>query len=227
MNLKKTTIMIRTNFNFLLIIVIGFLFSACGNVENGQTVTDVHETKIKSVNNDLIDDAITVIHNRKSVRQYTNEQVSKAQIETLLKAGMAAPTAGNRQPWYLIAIKDNEVLVDLTEYLPYGQMLNEASAAIVVCGDLAKANLDGPEYWVQDCAAVTQNILLAAEAIGLGAVWIGVYPHIGRTEDLMDYFDLDGLLVPLSVISIGYPKGDPQPKDKWDPEKVLWITGSE
>lgn len=209
----------------LLMFVLAFTITSCNNNDElVETVPD--EVVIKSADSE-INDALSVIHSRSSVRQYTDEQVSKAQIETLLKAGMAAPTAGNRQPWFLIAIKDKEVLVDLTEYLPFGQMLNEASAAIVVCGDLSKANLDGPEYWVQDCAAVTQNILLAAEAIGLGAVWIGVYPNIERTEDLMDYFDLDGLYVPLSVISIGYPKGEPQPKDKWDPEKVLWITGSE
>jgi nitroreductase len=211
----------KTTLNLFILFSLLLVFISCNN----ETVKESDKQTEEQVRlgSDEISDALTVIHNRKSVRQYSDEPVTKEQIELLLKAGMAAPTAGNRQPWHLIAIMDKEVLVDLTEYLPYGQMLNEAAAAIIVCGDLSKVNKDGPEYWVQDCSAVTQNILLAVEAIGLGAVWIGVYPSEQRTEDIIMAMDLPEDIIPLSVISIGYPFGKDDPKDKWDPDKVTWI----
>lgn len=211
----------KTTLSLFIYLTLFLVFTSCNN-ETANESDNLDAEQFES-GLDNIPDALTVIHNRKSVRQYSDKSVTKEQIELLLKAGMAAPTAGNRQPWHLIAIMDKEVLVDLTEYLPYGQMLNEAAAAIIVCGDLSKVNKDGPEYWVQDCSAVTQNILLAVEAIGLGAVWIGVYPSEQRTEDIIMAMDLPEDIIPLSVISIGYPFGEDEPKDKWDPDKVTWI----
>ncbi len=211
----------KTTLNLIILTSLFLVFSACDNKSVEKSETKDQE-QLKTGSED-IPDALTVIHNRKSVRQYSDEPVTEEQIEILLKAGMAAPTAGNRQPWHLIAIMDKDVLIGLTDYLPYGQMLEDAAAAIVVCGDLSKVNKDGPEYWVQDCSAVTQNILLAVEAIGLGAVWIGVYPSEQRTEDLIMALDLPEDIIPLSVISIGYPFGEDEPKDKWDVEKVTWI----
>ncbi len=213
---------IKLVFLLPLIITAILLSSCCG--DSCDVVHDKTDHGDKTEYTSEIQDALTVIHNRKSVRAYTEDDVSKAKLETLLRAGMAAPTAGNRQPWHFIVITDREKLAYLTNYLQFGQMLNQAAAAIIVCGDLSKVNVDGPEYWVQDCSAATQNILLAAEAIGLGAVWIGVYPSEQRTKDLKNVLDLDEIYVPLSVISIGYPKGEHQPKDKWDTDKIDWIT---
>lgn len=164
---------------------------------------------------------IATIHERKSVRHFTNEKVSDDQLEVLLRAGMAAPTAVNKQPWAFIAITDKEILSKLEADLPYAKMLSQASAAIVVCGDLNKA-IKVDDYWIQDCSAATQNILLAAESIGIGAVWTGVYPREERIETVKQVLNLPEHIVPLNVIPIGYPTGEDTPKDKWKPENVSW-----
>ncbi len=219
--MKQTSTIITA---FLLFSAVLF-YSCCGlSPDDEQDTQEMNQQESSQDIDSEIPDALTVIHQRKSVRSYTDEDVSIEQLETLLKAGMAAPTAGNRQPWHFVVIDDREKLAYLTNYLPYGQMLNHAAAAIIVCGDLSKVNIDGPEYWVQDCSAATQNILLAAEAIGLGAVWIGIYPAEQRTKDMINALELDEIYIPLSAISIGYPEGDPQPKDKWNPDKIDWVT---
>lgn len=166
---------------------------------------------------------LEVIHQRKSVRHFTDQSVSKEQIETLLRAGMAAPTAVNRQPWMFYVIRQREVLDTLSQQLPYAKMLKQAPAAIVVCGDMEKAgNLKDKGYWVQDCAAATQNILLAAESMGLGAVWTASYPYDDRTKAVIKALDLPQNHIPLNVIPIGYPTGEDQPKNKWKPENIIW-----
>ncbi|NCA86863.1 MAG: nitroreductase family protein [Clostridia bacterium] len=168
-------------------------------------------------------ETLEVIHNRKSVRHFTDQPVSKAQIETLLRAGMAAPTAVNRQPWMFYVVTQREILDTLSQQLPYAKMLTQAQAAIVVCGDMQKAgNLQDKGYWVQDCAAATQNILLAAESIGLGAVWTASYPYDDRTKVVIKALGLPENLVPLNVIPIGYPTGEDVPKNKWKPENIIW-----
>lgn len=168
-------------------------------------------------------ETLEVIHNRKSVRHFTDQPVSKALIETLLRAGMAAPTAVNRQPWMFYVVTQREILDTLSQQLPYAKMLTQAQAAIVVCGDMQKAgNLQDKGYWVQDCAAATQNILLAAESIGLGAVWTASYPYDDRTKVVIKALGLPENLVPLNVIPIGYPTGEDVPKNKWKPENIIW-----
>jgi nitroreductase len=169
-----------------------------------------------------IPDVLTVIHSRKSVRQYTDQKVSREQLETLVRAGMAAPTAMNRQPWAFIAIDSREILDSLAAELGGNKILLGAPSAIVVCGDLNKAVPSLPDYWVQDCSAATQNILLAAEGIGLGAVWIGIFPREERVSAVKKVTHLPEHLVPLNIIAIGYPTGSEQPKDKWKPENLFW-----
>jgi nitroreductase len=164
-----------------------------------------------------------VIHNRKSVRHFTGQPVSKDQIEILLRAGMAAPTAVNRQPWAFYVVSQRETLDTLAEQLPYAKMLSQVETAIVVCGDMGKAgNLKEQGYWVQDCSAATENILLAAESLGLGAVWTAAYPYDDRTAVVTKALDLPENHVPLNVIPIGYSTGEDQPKNKWKPENVVW-----
>lgn len=168
-------------------------------------------------------ETLKVIHNRKSVRSFTDQAVSKEQIELLLQAGMAAPTAVNRQPWAFYVVTARETLDSLSERLPYAKMLSQAQAAIVVCGDMDKAgNLKDKAYWVQDCSAATQNILLAAESIGLGAVWTAVFPYDDRSKVVIETLKLPANHIPLNVIPIGYPTGEDKPKDKWKPENVFW-----
>lgn len=166
---------------------------------------------------------LEIIHQRKSVRNYTHQKITKAQLETLVKAGMAAPTAVNKQPWAFISIDDRETLDRLGNGLPYAKMLKKATAAIVVCGDMTKALKDWEqEFWIQDCSAASQNILLAAEAMGLGAVWTAAYPAKDRMATVTDLLNLPEHIIPLNVIPIGYPTGMEKPKDKWKPENLHW-----
>lgn len=166
---------------------------------------------------------LEVIHNRKSVRNYTDQAVSRKQLEDLVRAGMAAPSARNLQPWVFVIVRDRGVLNSLSDSLPYAKMLKNAKAAIVVCGDLSKNDIDiENSYWVQDCSAATQNILLAAESIGLGAVWTALYPYQERIRPVKQYLELPENIIPLNVIPIGYPTGSDKPKDKWKPENIHW-----
>ena len=166
---------------------------------------------------------LQIIHSRKSVRSYSDRQVSRDQIDTLIRAGMAAPTARNVQPWFFVAVDNRALLDSMAASLPYAKMLNKATVAIVVCGDTIKA-VEGNTlgYWQQDCSAATQNILLAAEAVGLGAVWTGVYPKPERTSVVSDILQLPSHIKPLAVIPIGYPSGNVPSKDKWKPENMRW-----
>ena len=160
------------------------------------------------------------IHSRKSVRQYTSEPVSENDIQTLLKAAMAAPTAVNYQPWRFVVVTERENLDAMAEILPYAKMLKQAPLAIVVCGETTWMGGAENPYWQQDCAAATQNILLAAEALGLGAVWTGVYPNEQLYPKLHDYLGLPETVQPFCAIPVGYPAGDDKPKDKWKPENI-------
>ncbi|MHB9031158.1 MAG: nitroreductase family protein [Candidatus Latescibacterota bacterium] len=166
-----------------------------------------------------IPDALTVIHNRKSVRKYLNKPVSKEQLEVLLRAGMASPTAGDRRPWAFVVITERAMLDTLYHASPYTKMLRSAQAAIVVCGDQQKSK---SEVWIHDCSAASENILLAAEAIGLGAVWCGIFLNPEPTAYVKKALGLPEQVYPLNIISIGYPTGEEKPKDKWDPKNIHW-----
>ena len=160
------------------------------------------------------------IHSRKSVRQYTSEPVSEEQVETMLRAAMAAPSAVNFQPWRFVVVTERAELDAMAEILPYAKMLKQSPLAIVVCGETVWMGGNENPYWQQDCAAATQNLLLAAEALGLGAVWTGVYPNEQLYPKLHEYLGLPENVQPFCAIPVGYPAGDDQPKDKWKPEKI-------
>lgn len=168
-------------------------------------------------------DALTVIHARKSVRHYLPQEISSEQLTALMKAGMAAPTAADKRPWAFVAVTDPAQRQALAQAMPYGKMLAQAGGAIAVCGIPSKS-LPGKqsEFWVQDCSAASENILLAAEAMGLGGVWIGVYPDAKRVEAVRKALSLPKTVVPLNIISLGYPTGEEQPKDKYDPAAIHW-----
>ena len=160
------------------------------------------------------------IATRASVRQFTDQPVPDAVMEEILRAGMAAPSAVNKQPWAFVVVTEPERIAALNEVHPYAN-LKTATAAVIVCGDMDKA-LEGRarEYWVQDCSAVTENILLAAHALGLGAVWCGVYPSPDRVAAVSEVLGLPGSIVPLNIVTMGYPASEVQPKDKWDPARI-------
>lgn len=169
--------------------------------------------------------AQTVLANifaRKSVRSYTDQPVSREQLDTLVRAAMAAPTGKDMRPWKFVVIDDTATMHRLAEQLPYAKMLTEATAAVVVCGDLSVVDGDGKPStnWPYDCSAATENLLLAAEAMGLGAVWTAAYPYDERVAAVKSALSLPTHIVPLNVIPLGYPKGDPQPKDKYNEDNV-------
>jgi nitroreductase len=158
---------------------------------------------------------LETIFSRKSVRTYTDQPVSVEDLMVLVKAGMAAPTGMNRQPWEFFIIQDKALMASLADKIPYARMLKEAQAAIVVIGNPEKSI-----YWYLDCSAAAQNILLAAESIGLGAVWTAGYPFEDRMEIISKAVGIPKPFLPLCLIPIGYPKGEQIPKNKWDESKV-------
>jgi len=163
-------------------------------------------------------DAIEAILTRRSVRSYTDHPVPEDIIQLLLEAAVSAPSANNQQPWQFIIIEDREILKSIPPVHPYSGMLNHAPLAIVVCGDLSQAKLGG--YWVQDCSAATQNILLAARASGLGAVWLGVYPLEDRVIGLQKLLDMPESVIPLSLISIGFPAVEQSRVNRYDAGRI-------
>ncbi len=165
---------------------------------------------------------LSVIQERKSVRKFTSEPVSRKDIETLMRAGMAAPSGMDKRPWQFIAITDKSIMQKIRKFQPYAGGLDTSPAAIVVCGDLKKSSPNVPEFWITDTCAATQNILLAAESMGLGAVWCGLYPQKERMEKTREVLDLPEYIMPLCVIPIGHPDGTQYPKDKFDPSTIHW-----
>lgn len=148
-------------------------------------------------------DVIEAIMTRRSIREYTEEPVTDEQVQTLLEAAMAAPSANNKQPWHYLVIKDNTTLRKIKTVHPYAAMAEKAPLAILVCGDLNIDHVKG--YLTVDCAAATQNILLAAHSMGLGTVWCGVYPRQQRIDAFRKMFDLPQYILPVSFIVVGHP----------------------
>jgi nitroreductase len=159
---------------------------------------------------------VETIFARRSIRKYTSEPVSEENIQTLLEAAMAAPSASNRKPWQFVVVTERGTLDALAEAHPHGKMLFEAPLGIAVCGDLTEME----RYWVQDCSAATENLLLAVTALGLGAVWLGVYPRDERVSAVRRILDLPDHITPLNVVSIGHPAEEKQPRTQFDGNRV-------
>lgn len=194
----------------LLAVALATMLTAC----NGQS-----EVKNESNDNGMLETIMT----RTSIRQYTDQPVEKEKIEAMLRAGMAAPTAVNAQPWHFVVVSDKAKLSELAAANPRAGMLKSAPLAIVVCGDMTKAmEGKGRQFWIQDCSAATENILLAAHAQGLGAVWTALYPMEERIQPVSEALKLPDTLIPLCTVVIGYPAEQPEPKDKWKPENISY-----
>ncbi len=167
-------------------------------------------------------DALNVIYTRRSVRSFTGDAVSREDLMKILRAGMSAPSAVNVQPWSFITVTKRETLDELCEMLPYAKMLDKAGAAIVVCGIPDKDAVYSRKYWVMDCSAASENILLAAHALGLGAVWTAVYVDEERVRDVRKILHIPQHIIPLNVIPIGIPKGKGSAIDKFREENIHW-----
>jgi nitroreductase len=163
-------------------------------------------------------DAIEAILTRRSIRAYTGRIVSDELITQLLKAAMAAPSAGNQRPWEFIVVRDRSTLSKIAEFSPYAGMVRNADVVVVVCADLSREKHRG--FWVQDCSAAIQNMLVAARALGLGAVWLGAHPHEERVRQLRAIFELPEHIIPMSGVSIGYPVDHPGPAERFDPKRI-------
>ena len=161
-------------------------------------------------------ETIKTIFSRRSIRKYTEESVSEENLTTLLKTAMAAPSASNRQPWHFITVTDRKTLDKLADAHSYGKMLYEAPLCITVCGDTSISE----RFWVQDCSAATQNILVGVTALGLGAVWLGVYPRKERVKDVKEILNIPKGITPLCMISIGHPDEEKEPRTQYTEEKV-------
>jgi nitroreductase len=159
---------------------------------------------------------IHTILTRRSIRSYTAEPVGEESIKTLLEAAMAAPSASNLKPWHFVVVTDRQTLDRLAEVHPFGKMLFEAPLCIAVCGDPAISS----QYWVQDCSAATENLLLAAVALGLGAVWLGVHPREERIQAIRDVLNIPESIVPLNLISIGHPAEEKESRTQYEEARV-------
>ncbi|MGQ9779350.1 MAG: nitroreductase family protein [Bacillota bacterium] len=156
---------------------------------------------------------------RRSIRKYLPDPIPEEVVVDLLRAAMSAPSAGNEQPWQFVVIRDRRLLDEVPRFHAYSQMIREAPLAILVCGEPGKAKFDAA-YWVQDCAAATENILVAATAKGLGSVWLGVYPLPERIEGLRRLLGIPEEVVPFALIPIGRPAEEKPPADRYDPQRV-------
>ena len=172
-------------------------------------------------------DSAVVMNNiltRTSIRRFEQRPVEQAKVLALLRAGMAAPTARDRRPWHFVVLSDT---ADIHAYAStmkhHGEMIAQAGLVIYACGDTTLM-MPGQarDFWVEDVSCASENILLAAHAMGLGAVWTSVYPEERKVKGVSEALRLSGNLIPLNCILVGYPAENPQPLDKWDEEKITW-----
>jgi nitroreductase len=175
-----------------------------------------------AANQDNGQTAIENIMTRTSIRQYKDQPVEQEKIDIMLKAAMAAPTAVNLQPWHFIVITDKKTIGLLS-----GKQPTNAPLLIAMCGDTDKTTMpDGkmklPDFWVQDVSAATENLLLAAHALGLGAVWTGVYPAMERVAEVANVLNCPQNIVPVAVVRVGYPDEAPEPKNKFKEENISY-----
>lgn len=162
------------------------------------------------------------IFERRSIRKYLNRQIPKESIKEILRAGLSAPSAGNAQPWQFIVLEEKSIMHQIPEIQPSSQMLKQASHAIVVCGDMTLKNKFVGELWIQDCSAATENMLIMAQDLGLGAVWLGVYPMKEIVEGIKQLLGLPDHIIPFSIVSLGYPAEKKDASDRCNEARVHW-----
>lgn len=164
--------------------------------------------------------AYDVLINRRSIRKYTQSKISDKLLEKIVQAGLSAPSAKNMQPCEFVVVTDRDTLDRLSDIRPYWKMLKTAPASIVTLANLSVYEPDASEMYVQDCSAATENMLLAAESLGLGGVWLGLYPHERPMQDVQALFGIPKNVIPISVISIGHPDEKRPPHGDFAMQKV-------
>lgn len=163
-----------------------------------------------------------VLLKRRSVRKFTNEPVSEEMIDALLHAAMSGPSACNKKPWEFYVVTNEERLEELKKASKFTNF--SAKLVIVVCGNLLRAlPLQLASYWIQDCSAATENILLRVTDLGLGAVWCGIHPQKRAEERVRKMLDIPKTQVPLNVIFIGHPAEEPESRDQYDEKRIHYI----
>ena len=163
-------------------------------------------------------DTMEAIFTRRSIRKYTSDPIPENVMEEVLRAAMIAPSAGNAQPWQFVVITDRKILDAIPEYSQYAAMCRHAPAAVLVCGDLSLEKFPG--YWVLDCSAAIQNMLLAARALGLGTVWTGIHPMEDRSAAFSKHFNLPDNVKPHSLVVMGWPDAEFKRQDRFKPERI-------
>jgi nitroreductase len=163
-------------------------------------------------------ETLKAILTRRSVRNYRSDPVPEDIIQNLLRAAMSAPSAGNEQAWQFIVVTERALLDRIPAIHPHAQMLTEAQAAVLVCGDLQREEHQG--FWVQDCAAATENLLLAAHDQGLGAVWVGIYPRKERILSFRELFRVPETVIPFALVPVGYPTEPARAEDRFETARV-------
>ena len=163
-------------------------------------------------------DAIKAIMTRRSIRRFKDKAVEEKKIETLLRAAMQAPSAHNSQPWHFIVITERRLLSAIPEFHPYAKMLLQAPAAVLVCGDTRIE--ESIEYVNSNCSAATQNLLLSAHDLGLGAVWLGIHPREERVEEIRRLLDIPRYITPIALVALGYAAEDKEPEERFQPKRV-------
>lgn len=168
-----------------------------------------------------MNDFLEVFYKRRSIRKFTEDPVSREDLITLLKAGMSGPSGMNAQPWEFVVITEEETLAKIRKNLMFAKM--KGTAAFCVLGSKRmQANKAGDKFWVQDCSAATQNILLAATAMGLGAVWIGIYPVHLFERQVKSILNLPAGVIPLNLIILGHPAEEKEARTQYDEKRVQW-----
>ncbi|GHU39799.1 nitroreductase [Spirochaetia bacterium] len=164
------------------------------------------------------------IFTRRSVRDFLDKPVEIEKLKSIVHAGLEAPSAHNRRPWEFMVITDKVEREAISDMSPYAKMLPKAAAAIVVCANLTLGEQKNPEdtYWIQDCSAATENILLQIEALGLGGVWLGWYPDTQRVTSFSKRFKLPSHIIPFALIAVGYPAKKAAVRDRYDEKLVHW-----
>ncbi len=163
-------------------------------------------------------DTYDAILTRRSIRKYKKQKISEEILQKLLHAGFHAPSAGNQQPWHFVILDDRRILNVIPTFHPSAKMLTEADKALLVCGDLNREKFKG--YWMIDCSAATQNILLTAHSLGLGACWLGLYPRKGRVLGMRKLLQLPTTIIPFSLIALGHPAESKPSEHRYDSARV-------
>lgn len=163
---------------------------------------------------------LDIIFSRRSIRKYQNQEVPDEMITDLLEAAMSAPSAVAKDPWHFIVIKNRETLNKIADALPSAKMLSQATAAFIVCGDINKANIQEESYLLQDLSAAVENILIAANILGLGTCWLGVHPRPDRLASIIKLFDLPDNIIPMCGIAIGWPAELPETRTRYNSDRV-------